>query len=96
MANCPNDEIMAKLTAMQVDSSCAATDGIRCYRGHNRMIGTSDDSDSDEADRSKLRMFDGISVQGSTILAARRRMSKEPLSEENIKSWIKALPQQGA
>ena len=96
MATCPNDEIMAKFNTMQVDSSCAATDGIGCYHGHNKLIGTSDDSDSDEADRRKLRMFDGISVQGSTILAARRRISKEPLSDGNITNWIKALPEQGA
>lgn len=96
MANCPNDEIMAKLSAMQVESSCAATDGVRYCRAHNKMIGISEDSDSDEADRRKLRLFDGISVQGSTSLAARRRISKEQLSEDNIRSWTKALPKQGA
>ena len=96
MANCPNDEVMAKLTSMQVDSSCAATDGIGCYHGHNKLIGTSDDSGSDEADRRKLRMFDGVSVQGSTLLAARMRSSMEPFSEGNITKWIKALPEQGA
>ena len=96
MANCTNDEIMAKLTAMQVDSSQAATDGIRCYRGH-KLIGTSDyDSASDEEDSRKLRLFDGLSVQGSTFLAARRQATKKPLSEENITSWINALPEQGA
>ena len=105
MANCPNEEILAKLTTMQVDQfhamkftaqvkelmktpemrppssttllALAATDGIGCYqrtdnydshgRHHNKLLGTSDnrDSDSDEADRRKLRMFDGVSVQGS-------------------------------
>ena len=74
----------------------AATDGIGCYQGHNKLLGTSDDSDSDEADRRKLRMFDGVNVQGSTILAARRRASMDPLSEGNIANWIKALPEQGA
>jgi hypothetical protein len=136
MANCPNEEIMAKLTTMQVDQfhamkftaevkeflktremrppssttlmALAATDGIGCYqrtdnydshgRHHNKLLGTSDnsDSDSDEADRRKLRMFDGVSVQGSTLLAARMRSSMEPFSEGNITKWIKALPEQGA
>ena len=76
----------------------AATDGIGCYQGHNKLHGTSDDSDSDsdEADRRKLGMFDGVNVQGSTILAARMRSSMEPFSEGNIAEWIKALPEQGA
>ena len=75
---------LMKTAEMQIPTTAtlmalAATDGIGCYLGHNKLIGTSDDSDSDEADRRKLRTFDGISVQGSTILAARRRISKEPL-----------------
>ena len=68
MANCPNEEIMAKLTTMQVDQlhamkftaevkelmktpemrppssttlmALAATDGIGCYHGHNKFVGT--------------------------------------------------------
>ena len=48
--------------------------------------------DSDEEMKRKFRLFDGLSIQDSTILAARREAEVKPLSSENIMIWKKALP----
>ena len=61
---------------------------------HYLIVQDSDaEIDSDEEMNRKLRLFDGLSIQDSTILAARREAEMKPLSDEKIMIWKKALPE---
>ena len=88
---------MVEQLSVRVSKSNGPTGLSALVAIHQKLIGTSDyETDSDEEANRKLRLCDGLSIQDSTFLAARREARKKPLSEDNIKCWKKALPQQGA